>query len=84
MTKPTQGIAQTAPSAAPASFARCFWRTTLVAVATAGALAGCSSTASSSGAGRSSDPASQQQPQGASGVSVFGDIDVNVTRERTR
>ena len=49
----------------------------------AGALAGCGST-STAGAARSSDPASQQPRQGASGVTVFGDIDVNVTRERTR
>lgn len=60
------------------------WRaalTTLGAVAVVGALGGCSST-STSGSARSSDPASQQQ--GGSGVTVFGDIDVNVTRERTR
>ena len=59
------------------------WRaalTTLGAVAVVGALGGCGSTSSSA---RSSDPASQQQ-QGGSGVTVFGDIDVNVTRERTR
>lgn len=54
-------------------------RTALVALAVAGALGGCSST---SGSARSSDPASPQQ--GASGVTVFGDIDVGVTRERTR
>lgn len=59
--------------------ARGFWRTALVALAVAGALGGCSST---SGSARSSDPASPQQ--GASGVTVFGDIDVGVTRERTR
>jgi type II secretory pathway component PulL len=61
------------------------WRaalTTLGAVVVVGALGGCSST-STSGSARSSDPASQQQ-QGGSGVTVFGDIDVNVTRERTR
>ncbi|AOG21586.1 hypothetical protein [Acidovorax sp. RAC01] len=63
------------------SSARGHWRAALVALAVAGALGGCSST---SGSARSSDPASQQQRQGASGVSVFGDIDVNVTRERTR
>ena len=61
--------------------ARGFLRTALVAFAVAGALGGCSST---SGSARSSDPASQQQPQGASGVTVFGDIDVGVTKERTR
>ncbi|MBU0749761.1 MAG: hypothetical protein KKB95_14210 [Gammaproteobacteria bacterium] len=55
------------------------WRTVLVAAAVVGALAGCSST---SGSARSSDPASPQQ--GSSGVTVFGDIDVGVTRERTR
>lgn len=66
------------PAASPAWG---LWRTALVAVALAGALGGCSSTASSA---RSSDPASQQQPQGASGVTVFGDIDVGVTKERTR
>lgn len=71
----------TASTASPASFARGVWRTALVALAVAGALGGCSSTA---GSARSSDRASQQQPQGASGVTVFGDIDVNVTRERTR
>lgn len=64
-----------------ASVAQGFWRTALVALAVAGALVGCSSTA---GSARSSDPASQQQPRGASGVTVFGDIDVSVTRERTR
>ena len=55
------------------------WRTALVALAVVGALGGCSSTA---GSARSSDPASQQQ--GTSGVTVFGDIDAGVTRERTR
>ncbi|WP_156372140.1 hypothetical protein [Acidovorax sp. Leaf78] len=58
------------------------WRaalTTLGAVVVVGALGGCGST---SGSARSSDPASQQQ--GGSGVTVFGDIDANVTRERTR
>ena len=77
-------------AASPARFAQGFWRTTLAALAVlaalaalavAGALGGCSSTA---GSARSSDPASQQQPQGASGVTVFGDIDVGVTKERTR
>lgn len=67
----------TAPTA---SSSKSFWRVALVALAVAGALAGCTTT----GSARSSDPASQQQPQGASGVTVFGDIDVNVTRERTR
>lgn len=59
--------------------ARGFWRGALVALAVVGALGGCSSTP---GSARSSDPASPQQ--GASGVTVFGDIDVGVTRERTR
>ena len=74
-------------AASPARFAQGFWRTTLAALAAlaalavAGALGGCSSTA---GSARSGDPASQQQPQGASGVTVFGDIDVGVTKERTR
>lgn len=68
-------------AASPARFAQGFWRTTLAALAVAGALGGCSST---TGSARSSDPASQQQPQGASGVTVFGDIDVGVTKERTR
>ena len=68
-------------AASPARFAQGFWRTTLAALAVAGALGGCTSTA---GSARSSDPTSQQPPQGASGVTVFGDIDVNVTRERTR
>ena len=63
-----------------ASLAGSLWRTALVALAVACALGGCTTT----GSARSSDPASQQQPQGASGVTVFGDIDVNVTRERTR
>ncbi|OYD50154.1 hypothetical protein [Acidovorax kalamii] len=57
------------------------WRTVLVVVAVAAVLGGCSSTP---GSARSSDPASPQPSQGASGVSVFGDIDVGVTRERTR
>jgi hypothetical protein len=68
-------------AASPARFAQGFWCTTLAALAVAGALGGCSSTA---GYARSGDPASQQQPQGASGVTVFGDIDVGVTKERTR
>lgn len=68
-------------AASPARFAQGFWRTTLAALAVAGALGVCSSTA---GSARSGDPASQQQPQGASGVTVFGDIDVGVTKERTR
>jgi len=55
------------------------WRMAVVAFALVGALGGCSSTP---GSARSSDPASPQQ--GASGVTVFGDIDVGVTRERTR
>ncbi|MFN7155031.1 MAG: hypothetical protein ACK4OE_15205 [Acidovorax sp.] len=54
-------------------------RAALVAFAVVGALGGCSSTP---GSARSSDPASPQQ--GASGVTVFGDVDVGVTRERTR
>ena len=62
-----------------ASPALSVWRSALVALAVVGALGGCSAT---SGSARSSDPASQQQ--GASGVTVFGDIDVGVTRERTR
>jgi len=64
-----------------APVARRSWRTALVALAAAGVLGGCSST---TGSARSSDPASQQPPQGASGVTVFGDIDVGVTKERTR
>ena len=68
------GTTSTAP------VARRLGRTALVALAVAAALGGCTTT----GSARSSDPASQQQPQGASGVTVFGDIDVNVTRERTR
>lgn len=64
-----------------APIAQRFWRTVLAAAAVVGALSGCGSTANSA---RSSDPASQQQPRGASGVTVFGDIDVNVTRERAR
>ena len=63
-----------------ASMAGSVCRSALVALAVAAALGGCTTT----GSARSSDPVSQQQPQGASGVTVFGDIDVNVTRERTR
>ena len=70
-------------SFAAAPLARGLGRWALVGVVLAGALAGCGST-STTGAARSSDPASQQPRQGASGVTVFGDIDVNVTRERTR
>ena len=66
------------PAASPALGV---WRTALVAVAVAAVLCGCSSTP---GSARSSDPASPQPTQGASGVTVFGDIDVGVTRERTR
>ena len=66
--------------ASTASMAGSVCRTALVALAVAAALCGCTTT----GYARSSDPASQQQPQGASGVTVFGDNDVNVTRERTR
>ena len=62
------------------SSARGFWCTALVALAVAGALGGCTTT----GSARSSDPASPQQRQGASGITVFGDIDVGVTRERSR
>lgn len=69
------GTTSTAP------VARRLGRTALVAVAVAAVLGGCSST---TGSARSSDPASQQQPRGASGVTVFGDIDLSVTRERTR
>jgi len=69
------GTTSTAPAA------RRLGRTALVALAVAAALGGCSST---TGSARSSDPASQQQPRGASGVTVFGDIDLSVTRERTR
>ena len=68
----------TPPASSPAGRR---WRTALAALAVAGALGGCSSTP---GAARSGDPASQQPRQGASGVTVFGDIDANVTRERTR
>lgn len=70
---------QHTPSCTPP--VRSGWRAVLVAVAVAGALSGCSCTP---GAARSSDPAAQQPRQGASGVTVFGDIDVNVTRERAR
>ncbi|KRB29345.1 hypothetical protein [Acidovorax sp. Root70] len=73
----TPGTASTPSSAA---VAQGFWRTAPAALVVAAALGGCTTT----GSARSSDPASQQQPQGASGVTVFGDIDVNVTRERTR
>ena len=64
-----------------ASMAGSVCRTALAALAVAAALGGCSST---TGSARSSDPASQQQSRGASGVTVFGDIDLSVTRERTR
>lgn len=73
----TQQPQRSEPTAAPM---RSFWRAAVLALAVVGALGGCSST--SSGSARSSDPASQ--PQGASGVTVFGDIDVGVTKERTR
>lgn len=74
-----QRAGRPAPSAGNARVGR----TALVlALAAAGVLGGC--TTSTSGAARSSDPASQQPPRGASGVTVFGDIDANVTRERTR
>lgn len=63
-----------------APVARRSWRTALVALAAAGVLGSSSTT----GSARSGDPASQQPPQGASGVTVFGDIDVGVTKERTR
>ena len=66
------------PTASPALGV---WRSALVALAVAAVLGGCSSTP---GSARSSDPASPQSSQGASGVTVFGDIDVGVTRERTR
>ena len=66
------------PAASPALGV---WRTALVAMAVAAVLGGCSSTP---GSARSSDPANPQPSQGASGVTVFGDIDVGVTRERTR
>lgn len=66
-----------------APLARGIGRWALVVAVLAGALAGCGSTPTR-GAARSSDPASQQPRQGESGVTVFGDIDVNVTRERTR
>jgi len=65
-----------APAASP------IWRTVrlaLAAVATAGVLAGCSSVPAASSA---SDAARSQQD--ASGITVFGDIDVGVTRQRTR
>ena len=68
------GTTSTAP------VARRLGRTALVALAVAAALGGCTTT----GSARSSDPASQQQSRGASGVTVFGDIDLSVTRERTR
>lgn len=71
----------TASTPSSAAVAQGFWRTALVALVVVGALGGCGSTP---GPARSNNPASQQQPQGASGVTVFGDIDVNVTRERTR
>ncbi|WP_440105717.1 hypothetical protein [Acidovorax sp. BL-A-41-H1] len=71
--------ADVAPCAAPSAVRS--WRIALALLALAGALGGCTSTPSSA---RSSDPASPQQRQGASGISVFGDIDVGVTRERSR
>ena len=54
-------------------------RGVLGVLALAAVLGGCTST---SGTARSSDPASQSP--GSSGVTVFGDIDVGVTRERSR
>lgn len=73
--RPPQACAPVARRAGPAL------RAALATLALAGLLGGCTSTP---GAARSDDPASQQPRQGASGVTVFGDIDVNVTRERTR
>lgn len=62
--------------------ARATWRAalaTLVALATAGVLAGCGSAPTSSGSG---DASSTQQ--GTRGITVFGDIDAGVTRQRSR
>ena len=56
------------------------WRTLLLALAAAAALYGCAGTA---GTAASSDPAASPPPR-ASGVTVFGDIDAGVTRERKR
>lgn len=51
----------------------------VAAVAAAGVLAGCSGVPAAS----PSVDASRVQPE-ASGVTVYGDIDVGVTRQRTR
>lgn len=55
------------------------WCALVAVLALAGALGGCTGTG---GTARPHDPASPQP--GASGVTVFGDIDVGVTRERSR
>lgn len=63
--------------------ARATWRpaalATLVCLAAAGVLAGCGAAPMSSGSG---DASSTQQ--GASGITVFGEIDAGVTRQRSR
>ncbi|PJI95570.1 hypothetical protein CLU85_0282 [Acidovorax sp. 69] len=73
----------TAPRPVHRTTASARWRCVLSALAAlgvAGVLVGCGSTP---GSARSSDPAAPTQP-GGSGVTVFGDIDVNVTKQRTR
>lgn len=62
--------------------ARATWRpalATLVCLAAAGVLAGCGGAPMSSGSG---DASSTQQ--GARGITVFGEIDAGVTRQRSR
>ncbi len=64
--------AQSVASPAPA-----FWRTAVLALAVVGALSGCNSTP---GSARASAPDSSQQ--GASGITVYGTVDVGVSRSR--
>jgi hypothetical protein len=73
----------TAPRSAHAPSVHRLWRAGVAALAAMGvaaALAGCGSTPGSRSSG---DPAAAPQQSG-SGVTVFGDIDVNVTKQRTR
>lgn len=72
----------TAPRSAHAPRVHRLWRgvAALMAMGVAVALAGCGSTPGFTSSG---DPAAAPQQSG-SGVTVFGDIDVNVTKQRTR
>lgn len=57
----------------------CVVRLALATVAAVGVVAGCSGVPAAAPSG----DASRTQP-GASGITVFGDIDAGVTRQRTR